>query len=179
MTWTLAVSGISGVIYFFLSDSPFRLISGLRVQKRRRTEQGEESSAWVQIRLTTASLEKISPSCQLKSPPTRIADSSSTNAVSFSSARSTNASRCLGAHWQRRSCPRRNRLLKHRANSNRPYRVCRQCFPNPSRGGFCLFCLHTATVKWYCRSNCSGLSFPRWCCGTTLQENNAVTAHRK
>jgi hypothetical protein len=43
----------------------------------------------IQIVLTTASLEKIPLACQGNSPQARIADSSSRNAVSFSSARST------------------------------------------------------------------------------------------
>jgi hypothetical protein len=60
--------------------------------------------AWVhsvipghQIRLATPSLEKISPTCQGESPQSRIADSSSTNAVNLSSARTMKRfpSRCV------------------------------------------------------------------------------------
>src|SRR6266478_6908971 len=43
----------------------------------------------IQIRLTTPSLPKIVRVCQDNSPRLRIADSSSRNAVSFSSARTT------------------------------------------------------------------------------------------
>ena len=41
----------------------------------------------IQIGLATPSLAGISPTCQTNSPQARIADSSSTNAVSFSSER--------------------------------------------------------------------------------------------
>jgi hypothetical protein len=50
-------------------------------------EGGEEPAGEVlrliQIRLTTPSFEKISLACQANSPQARIADLSSTNAVSF------------------------------------------------------------------------------------------------
>jgi len=54
----------------------------------------------IQIRLATPSLAKISPTCQTNSPQAQIADSSSKNTVSFSSARTTKrfpSSRCASA----------------------------------------------------------------------------------
>src|SRR6266567_9531433 len=53
-----------------------------------------------QIRLTTPSLGKVTPASQAQLPQVRIADSNSTNAVSFSSARTTKrfpSSRCASA----------------------------------------------------------------------------------
>ena len=73
------------VIFAFLS-SPLSYFLRLRVRKRRGT-RGEIVLRLIQIRLATSSLERISPACQANSPRPRIADSSSTNAVSFSSAR--------------------------------------------------------------------------------------------
>ena len=73
------------VIFAFLS-SPLSYFLRLRVRKRRGT-RGELVLRLIQIRLATSSLERISPGCQANSPRPRIADSSSTNAVSFSSAR--------------------------------------------------------------------------------------------
>jgi hypothetical protein len=61
---------------------------------------GENALRLIQIRLTVSSLEKIWLGCQDNSPQDRIADSSSTNAVSFSSARTTKrfpSSRCASA----------------------------------------------------------------------------------
>jgi hypothetical protein len=43
---------------FFLSISPQSYSLELRVRKRRRTERGEESSAWVQIRLNDSEFGK-------------------------------------------------------------------------------------------------------------------------
>jgi hypothetical protein len=67
--------------------------------------RGEEPSGGnvlrlIQIRLTTSSLEKIPPASQANSPQARIADSNSINAVSLSSACTTNrfpSSRCASA----------------------------------------------------------------------------------
>src|SRR5260370_24608392 len=67
--------------------------------------RGEESSGGrvlplIRIRLATPSFEKILLACQTNSPRARIADSSSRNAVSFSSARATKRfplSRCASA----------------------------------------------------------------------------------
>src|SRR5439155_1561139 len=86
------------VIFAFLS-SPLSYFLRLRVRKRRGT-RGELVLRLIQIRLATSSLERISPACQANSPRPRIADSSSTNAVSFSSARPTNrfpSPRCASA----------------------------------------------------------------------------------
>ncbi len=47
----------------------------------------------IRIRLTTSSLAKTPPTCQTNSLQARIADSSSRNAVNFSSARKTNNER--------------------------------------------------------------------------------------
>jgi hypothetical protein len=53
----------------------------------------------IQIRLVTPSLQKILPACQANSLQARIADSSSINAASLSSARTTKRfpSRCASA----------------------------------------------------------------------------------
>jgi hypothetical protein len=67
--------------------------------------KGEEPSGGrvlrlIQIRLTASSLSKIPTVCQVNSPQPRIADSSSTKAVSFSSACTTkrfSLSRCASA----------------------------------------------------------------------------------
>jgi hypothetical protein len=50
---------------------------------------GQKGLRLIQIRLATPSLQKFTPACQDNLLPTRIADSNSTNAVNFSSARST------------------------------------------------------------------------------------------
>jgi hypothetical protein len=50
---------------------------------------GQKSSAGFGLVLATPSFEKISTVCQAKKPRPRVADSSSTNALSFSSARTT------------------------------------------------------------------------------------------
>src|SRR4029077_978478 len=60
-----------------------------RVQKRRRTSRAKVLRL-IRIRLTTPSLPKIVRVCQDNSPQARIADSSSRNAVNFSSACTTN-----------------------------------------------------------------------------------------
>jgi hypothetical protein len=49
---------------------------------------GAKGLRLIQIRVATPSREKVTPASQDNSPQTRIADSSSTNAVNFSSARS-------------------------------------------------------------------------------------------
>ena len=68
----------------------------VRVRKRRRTS-GEEVLRLIQIRLSDAEFEKISLTCQANLPQAQTADSSSKNAVSFSSARTIKrfpSSRC-------------------------------------------------------------------------------------
>src|SRR4029453_19513817 len=51
--------------------------------------QARRRDGKIRIRVATPSLPKIPPACQGNSPQAQIADSSSTNAVSFSSARTT------------------------------------------------------------------------------------------
>ena len=58
---------------FVCPKSPLRLILGLRVRTRRRTERGEESSAWVQIHLADVEFEKVSSVRQDNSRQDRVA----------------------------------------------------------------------------------------------------------
>jgi len=63
--------------------------SAIRGSGRGEEPSGERLLRLIRIRLTASSLAKITRSSQDNSRRTRIADSSSTNAVNFSSARTT------------------------------------------------------------------------------------------
>jgi hypothetical protein len=79
---------------------PATLISAIRGSGRGEEPSGANVLRLIQIRLIAPSLEKISAACQLESPPVQVADSSSTKAVSFSSACTTKrfpSSRCASA----------------------------------------------------------------------------------
>jgi hypothetical protein len=70
--------------------------------------------------LVTRSLEEIPLACQINSPQARIADSSSRNAVSFSSSRTTKRFPARrDAQQQRRSFVRWNQRLTRSPNPNR------------------------------------------------------------
>src|SRR6266516_722756 len=84
----------------FLSNSPLRINFGIAGPEEAKNRAGRGVLRLGQIRLNVGEFEKISPSCQLKLLPTRIADSSSINAVSLSSARPAKRfplSRCASA----------------------------------------------------------------------------------
>jgi hypothetical protein len=75
---------------------PRRVVSAIAGLEEAKNPAGKVLRL-IQILLTPPSFEKISPICQVNSPQPRIADSNSRNAVSFSSARTTNrfpSSRC-------------------------------------------------------------------------------------
>jgi hypothetical protein len=65
------------------------LILQLQVPEEAKEASGEEVLHLIQIRLTDAEFGKISPARQENLPRAQVADSSSTNAVSFSPTRTT------------------------------------------------------------------------------------------
>jgi hypothetical protein len=88
------------MIWFFLSFSPLSWFSAIAGPDGAKNLAGRNVLGLIQIRLTTSSLEKITSASQANSPQPRVADSSSTNAVNFSSARTTNrfpSLRCASA----------------------------------------------------------------------------------
>jgi hypothetical protein len=79
---------------------PAELDFGIAGPEEAKNHSGEMSLRLIQIRLATLSLAKITTARQANSPQAQIADSSSANAVSFSSARTTKrfpSSRCASA----------------------------------------------------------------------------------
>ena len=86
--------------YGFPFFVPAALILKVAGPEETKNLAGRNVLRLIRIRLTTSSLEKILPVCQDNSPPTQIADSSSRNAVNFSSACTTKrfpSSRCASA----------------------------------------------------------------------------------
>jgi hypothetical protein len=69
--------------------SPLSCFSGIAGPEEDEEPSGENVFRLIQIRLATPSLEQNACACQHNSPKARIADSSSINAASFSSARTT------------------------------------------------------------------------------------------
>src|SRR5262249_40203344 len=81
---------INGFIWFFLLFFiPAELILWNCGSGRGEEPSGGNVLHLIQIRLATPSFARILSTCQAESPCTRVADSSSRNAVSFSSARPT------------------------------------------------------------------------------------------
>src|SRR5438874_10887304 len=83
-----------------LSFFPATLIRYFGVWEEAQNLAGQMFSAWFQARLIDAEFGKMLPICQINSPQGRVADSSSANAVNFSSLRTTKrlpSSRCVSA----------------------------------------------------------------------------------
>src|SRR6266850_660810 len=79
---------------------PRHIVSAIADPEEAKNLAGKGVLRLIQICLTASSLVKISPTCQSNLPQTSITDSSSRNAVSFSSAHTTKRfppSRCASA----------------------------------------------------------------------------------
>jgi hypothetical protein len=104
--------------WFFLSFPRYIDFCGAGPEKAKNPS-GAKVLRMIQIRLAMLSLAKISATCQTNSWQARIANSNSTNAVSFSSVRTPKrfpSPRCAS---ESRSFAFRNPRLSRSPNSNR------------------------------------------------------------
>jgi hypothetical protein len=105
----LTASGIKETVGVVFSWSEARKIPA---PEEAKNLGGERVLRLIQIRLATSSVEKITTACQASSLRPRITDSNSTNALSFSSARTTNAFRRRDVRLQSRLFARWNQSLR-------------------------------------------------------------------
>jgi hypothetical protein len=110
---------IHGSSFLFFFPATWISVAG---PEETKNPAGKEVLRLIQIRLATPSLAKISPTRQTNSPQQRITDSSSKNAVSFSSARThaqRNAFRLRDARQQSGLFAHSNSSLIRIPSSNR------------------------------------------------------------